>query len=285
MLNNSIKTPIALIFFKRPEETRTVFNQIKKVKPQKLFLISDGPRNNEDAEKCAETRKIMENIDWNCTVIKNYSEINLGCRNRVVSGLNWLFGQVDEAIILEDDCVPDETFFYYCEELLEKYRDNHKIIQIAGVNFQQKNPLFKCHDSYYFSKLPQTWGWATWKRAWKLYDSEMEDWPKIKQDKILKNTFTDPIVLDYWEYLFSNMHQTIKSETYVWDTQWALSCFKNNGLSINPCVNLVTNIGSTQDATGTKNGKGQELMHIPRNKILLPLKHPTQINVYTPDFF
>ncbi len=143
MLNNSIKTPIALIFFKRPEETRIVFNQIKKVKPQKLFLISDGPRNNEDAEKCAETRKIMENIDWNCTVIKNYSETNLGCRNRVVSGLNWLFDQVDEAIILEDDCVPDETFFYYCEELLEKYRDNHRIMQISGVNFQQENPLFK----------------------------------------------------------------------------------------------------------------------------------------------
>ena len=146
-----LTTPVAFIIFNRPDTTRIVFEEIKKAKPEKLLIIADGPRNNKPGEKerCAETRAIVENIDWECEVLRNYSDKNMGCKNRVASGLNWVFENVEEAIILEDDCLPDQSFFRYCQELLEKYRDDKRIMLIAGDNMLFENNKQKY--SYYFS--------------------------------------------------------------------------------------------------------------------------------------
>ena len=165
-----METPIAFFIFRRPETTRRVFEQIRKVKPLKLFVVADGGRNEEEWKKCHAARAVIEAVDWPCEVIKNYADKNFGCKIRISSGLDWVFQNTEKAIILEDDTLPHESFFRFSEELLRHYKDNPKIMHISGVNFQQKNSDFRCSDSYYFSRLPHIWGWATWKRAWKNYD-------------------------------------------------------------------------------------------------------------------
>src|SRR6267142_406558 len=133
-----LKTPITFIIFNRPDTTARVFAEIARAKPPKLLIVADGPRVDRmgEAERCAQTRAVVERIDWNCEVLTNYSSVNLGCRNRVASGIDWVFEQVEESIILEDDCVPHPTFFRFCEELLERYRDDERVSQIGGANFQ-----------------------------------------------------------------------------------------------------------------------------------------------------
>lgn len=162
-----MNTPVVLIIFNRPLLTQIVFDEIKKIQPRQLFVISDGPRNDGEKSLVEQTRKISEQIDWKCEIFKKYSNTNLGCKISVASGLDWVFSQVEQAIILEDDCVPDITFFKFCDELLEKYKENKSIMMISGDNFFEKESTFSydlCHHSL-------IWGWATWGRAWKQYQS------------------------------------------------------------------------------------------------------------------
>ena len=168
-----LNTPVVFIIFNRPDTTQKVFDEIKKVKPKKLFVISDGPRKPSEEKLCVETRKIIDGVDWECEVLKNYSDKNLGLKERISSGLNWVFNNTEEAIILEDDCVPDQSFFKFCEEMLDRYRGNKNIMMIGG-----SNPLkdFEIENAYTFSKYYQIWGWATWKRAWDKYDIDMKGW-------------------------------------------------------------------------------------------------------------
>jgi len=268
-----MKTPIVLIIFNRPEQTKRVFEVIESVKPKNLLIIADGPRNKEDSGLCRETRKIVDKNIPGCDVRKNYSETNLGCRKRVSSGLDWVFSNVDRAIILEDDCLPEPSFFEFCENLLEKYEGDERIMHISGNFFQQDNPSFKSEDSYYFSNLPHIWGWATWRRSWIKYDVRMTRWPETKQQKILKKTLTNPAVYEYWETVWDDYYN---EKIQSWDGQWAFSCMLNNGLCINPTVNLVSNIGFGPDARETKNPKNK-MSNIATKKIAFPLVHPTEI--------
>lgn len=281
-----IKTPVAFFIFKRADTAQKVFSEIRKAKPKKLFIIGDGGRNNEEHARCLAVRSSIESqLDWDCEVHKNYSDKNLGCKIRVSSGIDWVFEQEDRAIILEDDTVPDQTFFRFCDELLEKYAGNGKIMQIAGVNFQQNNKRFKCDDSYYFSNLPQVWGWATWRRAWKNYDINMNDWPEEKERGLLeeiKKTLGAPAA-EHWGHLFSKMYDSSRQGKYfksmdTWDIQWAFVCFKNKWLSINPCVNLITNIGTGPEGTHNKpNGEGEHLNNMPLASMRFPIRHPEAI--------
>src|SRR5665648_587346 len=179
MSNFQLKTPVAFIIFNRPETTRRVFAEIAKARPTKLLVIADGPRatHPDDAEKCAVVRAIIDGVDWDCEVLKNYSDVNLGCKRRVSSGLDWVFDTVEEAIILEDDCLPHPTFFRFCEEMLAKYRDDKRIAMISGDNFQFGKK--RTEYSYYFSRYTHIWGWASWRRAWDnyclLYTSDAAD--------------------------------------------------------------------------------------------------------------
>ncbi len=197
-----LTTPVAFIIFKRPDTTRKVFEEIRRAKPPKLLVIADGPRPNivGEAEKCAAARAIIDSVDWECEVLKNYSDENLGCKQRVSSGLDWVFDNVEEAIILEDDCLPHPTFFRFCEELLEKYRGDERIMTIGGTNLLKnwKSDIQSYHCSNYFN----CWGWATWKRVWKHYDVDMKLWGNLE----IRNRIAD-VIVDKKQYLNRKDHE------------------------------------------------------------------------------
>jgi hypothetical protein len=263
-------TPIVLLIFNRPDLTAKVFGRIKQVKPKTLLIVADGPRIDKagEIEKCQKTRIVTEAIDWDCEVFRNYSDINLGCGLRVSSGIDWVFEQVDRAIILEDDCLPNLDFFRFCEELLEKYQDDSQITMISGTNFLSGQTITS--DSYYFSCLPAVWGWATWRRAWKLYDYNMKLFPQFSELKGLDYIFSDIEHQKYWLNVLKDTYEADKKVT--WDFQWIYAQWSHGGVAIVPSINLVSNIGYREDATHTK--RKSKLANIPTSKINFPLDHP-----------
>ena len=264
--------PVVLIVFNRPEPTRRVFAAIAKARPSRLLVIADGPRSERkgEAECCAKVRQIVSGVDWPCKVDTNFAPDNMGCRRRVISGLNWAFSLVEEAIILEDDCLPDQTFFQYCTELLERYRENRQIGVISGFNYEGS---FGHSFSYYFSSLVPIWGWATWRRSWQQYDEHMNGWPEAKQNDLLKRLFPNERIVAYWKNMFDRMHDGTGPNT--WDYQWIFTSWSRNWLNILPATNLVENIGFGQDATHTK--KSDPLAAIRADTMAFPLRHPSAI--------
>ncbi len=261
-------TPVALIVFNRPDTTAQVLDAIRAEKPARLFVIADGPRVGHitDQERCKATRRVIESVDWPCEVKTHYAEVNMGCKMRVSSGINWLFEQVDEAIILEDDCVPTRSFFRFCSEMLQNYRHDTRIMHIGGSNYQLG--VRRGDDSYYFSKYPHIWGWATWKRAWQHYDVHMNRWPAFRDGSWLHDWLSDSASETYWRANF----QSIFESTTTWDVQWIFACWSQGALSISPSTNLVANIGAGTDATHTT---GSNWITARQAKpISFPLVHP-----------
>ncbi|GAK50574.1 hypothetical protein U14_01806 [Candidatus Moduliflexus flocculans] len=242
----SLTTPVVFMIFNRPELTARVFNAIAQVKPKTVFVIADGPRFPEEAGRCEEARSVLQRIDWDCEVNTNFSATNLGCKYRVASGLDWVFSQVEEAIILEDDCLPSPSFFFFCQQLLEKYRDDERIMWITGNNFQ--NGHSRTEYGYYFSKYNHGWGWASWRRVWQFYDVEMKAWPNYKAANLLPLMFDDSYEYRYWVPIFED---TFRGKIDTWDYQTRFLCWSQNGLTIIPNANLVSNIGFGKDATHT----------------------------------
>lgn len=281
MKESGFDTPVLLVVFNRPDTTRRVFEEIRKQKPTSLFIAADGPRQNrsDDIEKCCEVRKIVSNIDWSCDVKTLFRETNLGCKYGVSSAINWFFDNIEEGIILEDDDLPDKSFFPFCRELLKKYKDDQRVMHISGNNFQQNNKHFKPQGDYYFSSIPHIWGWATWRRAWKSYDVEAKQWPAMKKSGMLGKIFSDNAVAFFWSNSFQRYYDK-KINSY--DGQWALACLYKHGLSVTPTVNLVSNIGFGNDATHTSNQT--EHSNLPTQSVSFPLKHPSKIKAdYTAD--
>ncbi len=268
--NTKITTPVAFLIFNRPDTTKKVFEKIRKAEPERLFVIADGPRQivERDKELCELARKITENIDWDCKVTRDYSIENYGLRKRVSSGLTQMFESVDEAIILEDDCVPHQSFFPFCQELLESYREDRKVMMISGNNFfsELKNKGY----SYYFSSFNPIWGWATWKRAWRLYNDEMKDWNDLKKGDFLNNILQDDASVKYYRTIFQEVYE---DKINSWAYRWLYSMFRKDGLSIVPSKNLVANIGFGSKATNTKS-KSQRTANITAEEIEFPLIHP-----------
>lgn len=266
-----LTTPVVFIIFNRPDTASHVFAEIAKVKPPKLLVIADGPRSDrfDEKEKCKLTRAIIEQVNWPCEVLKNYSEINLGCKNRVSSGLDWVFEKVSQAIILEDDCLPNESFFRFCEEMLKKYRNDMRVGMISGDNFQFGR---KYDDaSYYFSKYFHIWGWATWRTRWQgTYDVEMKKWPIVTKDRRFKHLLGSKSERKYWSSIFKKVYYN-KIDT--WDYQWVFANWLKGRLSIVPSQNLISNIGfGRPDATHTV-VDGIEA-NIPTQCLSFPLKDP-----------
>ncbi|KOP23867.1 hemolytic protein HlpA-like protein [Hapalosiphon sp. MRB220] len=273
-----LKTPVAFIIFKRPHTTERVFEAIRQAKPAKLFVIADGPRNDraDEPEKCEATRAIINRVDWECEVIKNYSDINIGCAKRLPTGLDWVFNQVEEAIVLEDDCLPHPTFFPFCEALLERYRYDQRIGTIIGQNVQLGRK--RTDYSYYFSIYNRCWGWATWRRAWQNFDFDMKLWPKIKESRFLDDILIDSKSVRFWQQIFQDTYD--RRINTVWDYQWTFNCWLENQLSIVPNQNLISNIGFGENATHTKHTKGSFVntyANMPTEAISFPLKHPPYI--------
>lgn len=268
-MKRSLTTPVLFLIFNRPDTTQQVFNEIRKAQPKQLFVAADGPREDrpDDIENCKKVREIIQQIDWDCNVSTLLREGNLGCKKAISSAIDWFFSQVDEGIILEDDCVPDQSFFPFCQELLERYRNDERIMVISGNNFLfgEKN----IEDSYFFSRYPLIWGWATWRRAWNNYDVDMKLWPKFKQNNRIKDILQDTIQEKYWADIFDI---TYSGNIDTWDYQWTFCCWIQNGLSVIPQVNLVKNIGFDENASHTK--KISKRANIPFHAIQRPLKYP-----------
>jgi hypothetical protein len=267
-----LKTPVAFLIFNRPETTRRVFAEIARAKPPVLLVVADGPRDGVggEAEKCKAARAVIEGVDWDCEVLTNYADDNMGCKRRVSSGLNWVFETVEEAIVLEDDCLPHPSFFPFCEELLETYRADERVMMLSGDNFQFGRR--RANDSYYFTRFVHIWGWATWRRAWRHYDLEMKFWPELRETRWLADILGHEEAANYWRQIFELVY-TNRIDT--WDYQWAFACWAQNGLSIVPEVNLVSNIGFGAAATHTRpDSLVNKLENLPTGEMPLPLKHP-----------
>lgn len=266
-----LDTPIAFLIFNRPDVTERVFNAIAAARPKTLLVVADGPRPDRpgEAEKCRATRAIIDRVDWPCDVRTHFSEANLGCRRRVSSGLDWVFQEVEEAIILEDDILPEPTFFGYCQELLERYRNEPRIMQISGGNFQARG--WKCSHSYYFSKIPHIWGWASWRRAWETYDVTLRDWPAMKAANWITTICQDPLEAKLWT---SHFDSVCTGGLDTWDFQWMFNIWKHGGLCVAPTVNLTSNIGFGPEATHTTNPTVHANMP---TKPIGPLIHPPTI--------
>ncbi len=270
----NISTPIAFFIFNRPEVTRIVFEEIAKTRPPLLLVIADGPRVNKagEANLCALTRQIIESVDWECRVLKNYSDNNLGCKRRISSGLDWVFENVEEAIILEDDCLPNPSFFRFCEELLERYRNSTQIGMISGDNFIEDK--LKISDSYYFSKYPHIWGWATWGRAWKNYDVNLDRWKKNRTPNWLRGILGSADEVNFWSKGFDSI---ISGKLDTWDYQWVFTCLDRKMLCVMPKINLISNIGFGSDATHTT---GNSIFsNMESYDLDFPLAHPKKIEV------
>lgn len=261
-----LSTPIAFFIFNRPHLTEIVFEAIRQVRPKKLLVVADGPRFPEEAEKCEKARAVINRVDWDCEVLTNFSDKNLGCKRRVSSGLDWVFSKVEEAIILEDDCLPDPSFFNFCQVLLERYRHDERVMHISGDNFQDGQ--IRTEYSYYFSKYSHVWGWASWRRAWQHYDVDIKTWPQYKKLGIISSICDNPYEQKYWSDIFDRLFEdTINT----WDYQWLYACWSQNGLSILPNSNLVSNIGFSSDGTHTTSDSPEA--RLPTTDIL-QITHP-----------
>ncbi len=245
-----VQSPLLLLIFNRPDTTLRVFNQIKKAKPDKLYIAADGPRtgNMKDKKLCEEARSITEMMDWDCQLQTLFSEENKGCKMGVVTAINWFFEQEEEGIILEDDCLPADGFFYFCDEMLKKYRHDDRISTITGTNLQSGHTWGSA--SYYFSEFSNIWGWATWKHFWKKYDPDLEKYNEKDVALQLAKIFDDFFLVDDWLEVFEKVKAN-KIDT--WDYQLQFLTFMENGLCVTPNVNLISNIGFRNDATHTNN--------------------------------
>jgi hypothetical protein len=262
-------TPILFLLFNRPDTTQKVFDEIRKLKPQQLFVAADGSRKDKEGEeqKCTEVRDIILNqVDWDCELKTLFRSENMGCGPAVNSAITWFFENVEEGIILEDDCLPDPSFFPFCEELLIRYKNDDRIGIISGnnhVGFPNIN------DSYVFSKFKWIWGWATWKRAWKNMDLDLTFLQSAYKESIITNMGYSKNSYEEW---INNILDIQQGLVNTWDYHWFLSLSAQNQLCIFPRVNLVANIGFGQESTHCK-GSVPDIYTVV-NEIDFPLCHP-----------
>jgi len=274
-----LNTAVLFLVFNRLDTTKQVFEAIRKAKPPRLYVAADGARELKEGkeQKVKAVREyIMQNINWECEVKTLFREKNLGCKYAVSGAIDWFFENEEMGIILEDDCLPSQSFFWFCEELLELYQDDQRIMQITGTNFlPQESKSIK--SSYFFSDFGSIWGWATWRRAWEYYDVKMNNWHKVTDSLVYKSLFnfkyTNKVKHKQWVRAAENKIDT-------WDYQWMFAKKINSGLNIVPVKNLISNIGF---GSGTHTlDKFNALSRMGTSEIGFPLKHPNNVirNLY-----
>lgn len=243
--------PILFLIFNRFDQTKLVFDEIRKYKPSQFFIAADGPRENKkETEICNEIRNyVLDNIDWQCEIHTLFREENLGCGKAVSSSISWFFDYVEDGIILEDDCLPSKHFFVFCEQMLELYKSDYTVMHISGFNYF--GDKLKLKNNHFLSNLPSIWGWATWKRAWINYDYDLNFINEENIDFFL----SDFVSNDYNQREFWNgkYRLILNNQISTWDIQWLFSIWNKNGLCVFPNKNLIKNIGFTEDALHTTN--------------------------------
>jgi hypothetical protein len=264
-----MNAPVALFVFNRPETTVRVVEAIRAAAPPLLLVVADGPRPGvpSDEEACREVRALIDRTDWPCPVRTNYADANLGCRVRVASGIDWVFDEVPEAILLEDDTLPDPTFFRFAGELLDRYREDDRVISISGNNFQGGRR--RGSASYYFSRYPHIWGWATWRRAWSQYDRDLARWPALRGEGWLANVLRRRVEIDYWTDVFDSV---ARGEVDAWSYAWLFTCWVEGLVAVLPNRNLVSNIGFGSGATNTSSDS--PFARLSTEPMEFPLVHP-----------
>lgn len=270
-------TPILFLIFNRPDTSERVFDAIRKAKPTRLYVAADGPRggNENDLLNCPKTRAVI-NVDWDCEVKLLFREENLGCKQAVSQAITWFFEHEEQGIILEDDCLPHPSFFPYCETLLEYYKDEEKVMLISGDNFQ--NGKVRGDASYYFSQYTHIWGWASWRRAWKHYDVNMDSYPRFIEENRISSVFPSQGAQKYW---LKKLEKTYQKGVNTWDYQWMYAIWNQGGLTVLPNKNLISNIGFLTGGTHT-NVMDKDMAELPVFEMGFPLIHAKEIQPNMP---
>ena len=270
-----MKSAVLFVVFNRPDTTARVFEAIRAVKPPRLYVAADGPRYGRDGEAmlCDHVRQLATQVDWPCKLFTHFQDINLGCKLGVSSAINWFFDHEEQGIVLEDDILAKPSFFEYCDEMLDRYRDDTRVSMVSGCNLLSKR--LQMQQSYFFSRYVHIWGWATWRRAWKHYDVTMAQWPAKQASGALHNLLDGNIALaNFWEQIF-NLVYAGKIDT--WDYQWVFACWMQGGLDILPARNLIENLGFGPDATHTTMETPQLLVESEPQDLVFPLLHPNSV--------
>lgn len=250
-----LNIPVAFIVFNRPDTTIRVFEKIREAKPPKLYIIADAARANKEGEeeKVQETRRLIEEgIDWDCEVHKNYAESNMGCKNRVYTGITWALENEEKIIILEDDVVPNMDFFRFQQEMLDHYQDNPKVMMVSGTNLMKKIAI---NSQYTFSCFSSIWGWGTWARAWADYDPDIKMWPEVKKKGLFKSVTASGLG---YMFLKRDMESVYSHSKDTWDLQWDFCRHIHRGLGVVPAVNMIENIGFDREDAAHTHGKSDE---------------------------
>ena len=275
----ALHTAVLLLIFNRPDTTRRVFEAVRRARPPRLYIAADGPRTThpDDPARCAAARAIVADIDWPCEVFTLFRTTNLNCGVGPASAIDWFFRQEQEGIILEDDCVPAPSFFRFCEELLTLYRHDTRVMHIGGNNFSReaRRPRPVEADSYYFSTQVNSWGWATWRRAWQLYDFNLSNYQDLRNAGKLEGLYSSRLETSYRLRKIESVLD-VPHPADVWDYQWHFTIVANSGLCIVPATNLVGNIGFGEQGTHTLNAT-DEFANVPTTDIAFPLSHPTTV--------
>ena len=263
-----MKSAVLLIVFNRPESTAQVLDALRAAAPPRLYIAADGPRpgRDDDATNCRQVRELALRVDWPCELKTLFRSENLGCKKGVSGAIDWFFEQEAEGIILEDDCVPAPSFFPYCDELLDRFRDDARIAQISGSSFPETPPA---EASYFFTKYADIWGWATWRRSWRLADMAMEAWPDWRRSGgLARLPGSTPAFVDYWTRIFD---ATYAGQVDTWDYQWMFACWHHGLLSVAPACSQITNIGWGAEATHTLSDAPTFIQ--PARSLPFPLRH------------
>ena len=270
--------PVLFVFFNRREVALQSFERIRKARPAKLYLACDGPRHGVagDAEKVEQTRRaVLERIDWPCEVHQKFETANLGCADGVYSAICWLFQHEECGIILEDDCVPQDSFFPFVEEMMVRYWNDERVGMVDGANYIKQVAL---PHSYCFSNFKSTNGWATWRRAWKRMDMDMKWRHTPMEDSVLLNTGFQGRDYKYWKYKLKVIDH---KQASAWDWQWYFTLAAQHQLAVCPCKNLITNIGFGPGATHTTNMVDTD-QYKANGDLTFPLDHPLYVAPYLP---
>ncbi len=276
---DQFSTPVILIIFNRPQVTVQVLDVLRKLKPLELYVVADGPRSSveSDVQSCKDVRALIDTVDWECQIYTDYSDVNLGCASRVSSGITNAFKIFDRAVILEDDTVPDLTFFRFCEEMLIRYESDERVMHISGTNIIGPKLKKIVPEDYYFSKNSGVWGWATWKRAWEKYDHSMSAWTGSVEDILAEHTIR--YLPEELKHYNSSYAKAASGELDSWGFRWHFAVVCNKGYAITPTTNLVKNIGFSKDATHTTD-IASPLSFLKAQRMTFPLVHPETVKAH-----
>ena len=268
----SLETPVLFVIYRRPEATRRVFEAIAAARPRHLLIAADGPATPDDRDACEATRSIVRRVDWECDVMHDLSDHNLGLNRRMISAIDWVFKEFESAIVLEDDCLPHPHFFGFCSSMLHRYRNNSRVVHVSGECYRRRRPG-DC--SYFFSKYPLAWGWATWRQSWSRFDPLIRSWPQFRGQPDANVLFDSSDERRYWLSTFGRLYDDqAMGRPMSWDYAWYYACM-TNGLSIHPAVNLVSNLGHGPLASNTRDVT--ELSNRPTDGLDETLVHPARI--------